>query len=237
MGAAAHAAAGRRPRELLVDVNYNRPDVLNVELPAGNGIGEARAAGAAYSGAATGSLGLTERTLDALVQPAQPPGGGLVVLVLWMPTTYSLGYLKPTPDWPFGSTASAALARPAMAVPSAWPTLTPAFATATHRTSSDSGLTDQREIALGDAVHRAVLHGRPQHIDYRGPANVHKQRTRACVVLVDELAGVGGPGQPPGTRSPRSRPGSTKSRPDSPGDPPRISRPRRASATNLRWPD
>jgi len=44
------------PPELLVDVNYNRVDLLAGKLPAGNGIGEARAIAAAYGAAVTGKL-------------------------------------------------------------------------------------------------------------------------------------------------------------------------------------
>jgi hypothetical protein len=101
------------PRELLVDTNYNRPDVLAVEMPAANGIGEPRAVAAAYSAAVTGRLGLSSQTLDALTRPAQPPSGGLFDLVLRVePTLFSLGYLKPAAEYPFGSSAGAAFGTP-----------------------------------------------------------------------------------------------------------------------------
>ena len=70
------------PKEMLVDTNLNRPDVLAVEIPAGNGIGTPRAIAAAYSAALDGRLGLSRPTLDALSQPAQPPSGGLEDVIL-----------------------------------------------------------------------------------------------------------------------------------------------------------
>jgi CubicO group peptidase (beta-lactamase class C family) len=86
--------------------------MLRVEVPAGNGIGEPRAVAAAYGAAVTGKLGLNAVTLDALVQPAQPPSGGLVDLLLRTPIVFSLGYMKPMPGFPFGSAANAAFGTP-----------------------------------------------------------------------------------------------------------------------------
>jgi CubicO group peptidase (beta-lactamase class C family) len=100
------------PPELLVDVNCNRPDLLAAELPAATGIGEPRAVAAAYGAAVSGKLGLTDETLRALVQPASPPRDDPVDMVLRVPAVYSLGYCKPTPLWPFGSSADAAFGTP-----------------------------------------------------------------------------------------------------------------------------
>ncbi|MEO3859906.1 serine hydrolase domain-containing protein [Acrocarpospora sp. B8E8] len=150
------------PRELLVDVNYNNLDVLRVELPAGNGIGEARAVAAAYGAAVAGELGLTAQTLDALVQPAQPPSGGLYDLVLRAPAMYSLGYLKPTPAWPFGSAANAAFGTPGNggSFGLADPDTGIGYCYAPNRLGF--GLTDKRELALRDALFHKVLGERSQ---------------------------------------------------------------------------
>lgn len=150
------------PPELLVDVNYNRLDVLSAELPAANGIGEARAVAAAYGGAVTGKLGVTTATLDALSRPAQPPSGGLVDLVLRAPAVYSLGYLKPTPGWPFGSAANAAFGTPGNggSFGFADPDTGVGYCYAPNRLGF--GLTDAREIALRDALYRGVLGERSQ---------------------------------------------------------------------------
>ncbi|MFI7444747.1 serine hydrolase domain-containing protein [Nonomuraea indica] len=150
------------PQELLTDVNYNRLDVLSVELPAGNGIGEARAVAAAYGAAVTGKLGLAPHTLDALVRPAQPPSGGLVDLVLRAPAVYSLGYLKPTSSWPFGSAADDAFGTPGNggSFGLADPDTGIGYCYAPNRLGF--GITDRRELALRDALYRKVLGERSQ---------------------------------------------------------------------------
>jgi len=150
------------PRELLLDTSYSRPDVLAVEIPAGNGIGEPRAVAAAYSAAVTGELGLTKETLDALASPAQPPSGGLVDLVLRVSVVYSLGYIKPTAEDPFGSAANAGFGTPGNggSFGFADPDTCIGYCYAPNRLGF--GLEDAREIALRDALYQDVLkEGRP----------------------------------------------------------------------------
>ena len=88
---------------------FNREDVRTVEIPAANGIGTARSVAKAYGCVATGGadLALTASTLDALVNPAIPPAKGLRDKVLHVDTTFSLGYLKPFPNFKFGSSDKA----------------------------------------------------------------------------------------------------------------------------------
>ena len=150
------------PRELTVDTNYNRPDVLAVEIPAGNGIGEPRGVAAAYGAAVSGALGLSAATLDALVRPAQVPTGGPVDLLLGVPAVYSLGYLKPTADYPFGSSAGAAFGTPGNggSFGFADPDTGIGYCYAPNRLGF--GLSDPRDIALRDALYRHVLRERPQ---------------------------------------------------------------------------
>jgi CubicO group peptidase (beta-lactamase class C family) len=150
------------PRELLVDVNLNRPDVLAVEIPAANGIGEARAVAAAYSAAVTGELGLSDETLAALVCPAAPPSGGVEDLVLRAPTSFSLGNVKPMPGLPFGSSANAAFGTPGNggSFGFADPDTGVGYCYAPNRLGF--GLVDEREIALRDALYHDVLGERPQ---------------------------------------------------------------------------
>lgn len=150
------------PPELMVG-DYNSPDLLSIELPAGNGTGEARAVAAAYGAAVAGTLGLTPQTLHALVQPARPPSGGLFDLVLRTPTIFSLGYLKPTPAMPFGSAANAAFGTPGNggSFGFADPDTSIGYCYAPNRLGF--ALTDDpREIALRDALYRDVLGERPQ---------------------------------------------------------------------------
>lgn len=152
------------PRDLLVDVNYNRSDVLAVEIPAGNGIGQPRAVAAAYSAALTGALGLAEDTLDELSRPAEPPSGGDLDLVLKVPAAYSFGCFKPTEGFPFGGSANAAFGTPGSggSFGFADPQTGIGYCYAPNRLGF--GLVDDREISLRDALYRVVLGERPQDV-------------------------------------------------------------------------
>ena len=169
------------PRELLVDVSLNRPGMLAVEIPAGNGIGEPRGVAAAYSAAVTGGLGLTRQTLDALVSPAQPPSGGLFDVVLRVPgAVYSLGYLKPAPGYPFGGSANAAFGTPGNggAFALADPDTRVGYCYAPNRLGF-AMLDDPREIAIREALYRDVLGERSQHAG----SGAHRHRHNGAVVL------------------------------------------------------
>lgn len=153
-----------QPRELLVDTNYNNRAVLAVEIPDGNGIGEPRAVAAAYSAAVTGGLGLTSETLDALVQPAQPPSGGLFDLVLRVePAVFSLGYLKPAAEYPYGGSANAAFGTPGNGGSFGFgdPETRIGYCYAPNRLGWGFPM-DEREIAIREALYQNVLGERSQ---------------------------------------------------------------------------
>ncbi len=97
------------PKVLGVINHYNDPKMQAIELPASNGIGDARSIAKAYSEFAMGgpNLNLSEETLVALHRPALPPADGLVDEVLGITTSYSLGYWKPFPNFSFGSSDNA----------------------------------------------------------------------------------------------------------------------------------
>ncbi|MGA2821804.1 MAG: serine hydrolase domain-containing protein [Anaerolineales bacterium] len=80
----------------------------NLEVPSGGGVGSARAVALAYSIFATGGreLGLREATLQALMAPAVPPSHGFHDEVMKREMTFSLGFLKPCPEYPFGPPSS-----------------------------------------------------------------------------------------------------------------------------------
>jgi CubicO group peptidase (beta-lactamase class C family) len=77
----------------------------NFEVPAGGGVGTARAIARAYSAFATGGceLGLRQKTLDLLAAPAVPPTCGFHDECLKSPAQFSLGFMKPSAVVPFGS--------------------------------------------------------------------------------------------------------------------------------------
>lgn len=81
------------------------PPLRYVEIPAANGIGQVRGVARAYSAFAMGGgeLGIGEETMRALTQPAVKPSGGCHDQVLKLDTNFSLGYMKPFPDFEFGS--------------------------------------------------------------------------------------------------------------------------------------
>jgi CubicO group peptidase (beta-lactamase class C family) len=80
----------------------------NFEIPAGGGVGTARAMARAYSVFATGGreLRLRPETLDLLSAPAVPATHGFYDECLMGEVQFSLGFMKPSPTWPFGSPGS-----------------------------------------------------------------------------------------------------------------------------------
>jgi len=81
----------------------------NLEVPSGGGVGTARAIAHTYSAFASGGreLGLRPETLDLLAAPAIPPARGLYDECLKGDgVQFSLGSMKPSAVWPFGSPSS-----------------------------------------------------------------------------------------------------------------------------------
>lgn len=77
----------------------------NLEVPAGGGVGTARAIAHAYSVFATGGheLRLQQGTLDLLAAPAVPSRRGFHDECLHGDVQFSLGFMKPNSAMPFGS--------------------------------------------------------------------------------------------------------------------------------------
>jgi CubicO group peptidase (beta-lactamase class C family) len=80
----------------------------NFEIPSGGAVGTARAIACAYGVFATGGreLGLRQETLDLLCAPAIPPTRGFYDECLRGEAQFSLGFMKPSPAWPFGGERS-----------------------------------------------------------------------------------------------------------------------------------
>lgn len=76
----------------------------NLEIPAGGGVGTARALAHAYSVFATGGkeLGLRHETLQELTAPASPAAHGFYDEVMKGEVRFSLGFMKPSAGFPFG---------------------------------------------------------------------------------------------------------------------------------------
>ena len=80
----------------------------NLEIPAGRGVGTARAIARAYSVFANGGreLGLREETLHELKGPAVPATHGFYDECIKDEAQFSLGFMKPNRGFPFGSPRS-----------------------------------------------------------------------------------------------------------------------------------
>lgn len=80
----------------------------NFEVPAGGGVGTARAIAHAYGVFATGGkeLGLREETLRQLMAPPIAPLNGFRDGALKVEVQFSLGFTKPSPKHPFASPGS-----------------------------------------------------------------------------------------------------------------------------------
>jgi CubicO group peptidase (beta-lactamase class C family) len=130
----------------------------NLEVPSGGGVGTARAIAHAYSVFATGGreLGLRAETLQALAAPAIPPTHGFHDECLKGDVQFSLGFMKPNPTWPFGSSVSSFGAPGAGgSLGFADPTAGVGYAYVTSQMGTR--LTgDPRDIALRDALYSAI---------------------------------------------------------------------------------
>jgi CubicO group peptidase (beta-lactamase class C family) len=84
-------------------VDPARVCVRELEAPSGLSVASARALAKAYGVFAAGGreLHLRRETLDALAAPARPPQG-LRDELLGGPVPFSLGFMKPSPGFPFG---------------------------------------------------------------------------------------------------------------------------------------
>ena len=96
------ARAFTNPKELAMDMAIiNRPDVLRMEFPSMNGVGEVRAIAKVYGSLATGGheLGVGRATLDELqaVVTAGPDR------IFRLDSAFTMGFMKPFPILPFGS--------------------------------------------------------------------------------------------------------------------------------------
>jgi CubicO group peptidase (beta-lactamase class C family) len=92
----------------LLPIDKDRVYARNLEVPAGGGVGTARAIAHAYGVFAAGGkdLGLGEETMRQLMAPAVPPSHGFHDEVLKVDIRFSLGFAKPGPDDPFGHPSS-----------------------------------------------------------------------------------------------------------------------------------
>ena len=136
---------------------YNRRELQQAEIPAANGIGSVRSVAMAYGEFATGGrkLGLTQATLDALIEPAVAPTEGRMDVVLHIESVFSLGYVKPFPRFRFASGSAFGTPGAGGSFGFADPEARLGFAYAMNRTGFRL-YDDPREVALRDAVYACL---------------------------------------------------------------------------------
>jgi CubicO group peptidase (beta-lactamase class C family) len=91
-----------------VALDEQRVYARNLEVPSGGGVATARGLAHAYSAflEAGRNLALRQQTLDLLASPAVPPTRGFHDECLKIDVQFSLGFMKPSAAWPFGSAQS-----------------------------------------------------------------------------------------------------------------------------------
>lgn len=128
------------------------------EVPAGGGVGTARAMARAYGEFAAGgrALGLRAETLQALAAPAVPPTRGFYdECMKGDGVQFSLGFMKHCPVWPFGGPESYGSPGTGGSLGFADPEVGVGYAYVTNRIGT--AITgDPREIALREAVYAAL---------------------------------------------------------------------------------
>jgi CubicO group peptidase (beta-lactamase class C family) len=129
----------------------------NFEVPAGGGIGTARAIARAYHVFATGGreLDLRRATLDLLAAPAVPPARGFRDECLGAEVQFSLGFMKPSAVWPFGSSTSFGSPGAGGSLGFADPAVGVGYAYVTSQMGT-SLTGDPRDVALRNAVYASI---------------------------------------------------------------------------------
>jgi CubicO group peptidase (beta-lactamase class C family) len=151
-----------------VYLDESRVYARNLEVPAGGGVGTARAMAHAYGVFATGGreLGLRQETLDLLAAPAIPPARGFYDECLKGEVQFSLGFMKPSVNWRFGGARSFGSPGTGGALGFADPDAGIGYGYVTSRMGTVfTG--DPRDVALRDALYTALNSDRR-----RGPSHL-----------------------------------------------------------------
>jgi CubicO group peptidase (beta-lactamase class C family) len=152
-----HSKINRSLRGSELPNDHERIYARNLEVPSGGAVATARAIARAYSVFASGGhdLGLRRETLDLLAAPATPPVRGFRDVCLGGDVQFSLGFMKPSAVWPFGTPASFGSPGAGGSLGFADPVNQVGYAYVTNRMGTT--LTgDPRDVALRSALY-AVL--------------------------------------------------------------------------------
>jgi CubicO group peptidase (beta-lactamase class C family) len=129
----------------------------NLEVPAGGGVGTARAIAHAYGVFATDGqpLGLRRETLDLLAAPAVPGAHGFYDECLKGDVEFSLGFMKTCENWQFGGPRSFGSPGTGGAMGFADPDAGIGYGYVTSKMGTNFN-GDPRDVALREAVYRAL---------------------------------------------------------------------------------
>jgi len=149
--------------ELPEEEGKERVYARNLEVPAGGGVGTARAIARAYSVFATSGreLDLHEETLRQLMAPPVPPLHGFHDECLKVEVAFSLGFMKPTPNNPFSHPSSFGAPGTGGSFGFADPQAEIGYGYVTNRIGMS--LKDPRELALRNAMYRSIGETDPYH--------------------------------------------------------------------------
>jgi CubicO group peptidase (beta-lactamase class C family) len=141
-----------------VYLDEQRVYARNFEVPSGGGVGTARGIAHAYGAFAAGGreLGLRQETLDLLAAPATRPTRGFYDECMKADgIQFSLGFMKSTPIWPFGSARSFGSPGSGGSLAFADPDVGVGYAYVTSQMGT--ALTgDPRDVALREALYSAL---------------------------------------------------------------------------------
>jgi CubicO group peptidase (beta-lactamase class C family) len=134
----------------------------NFEVPSGGAVATARGIAHAYGVFASGGreLGLRKETLDLLAAPAIPPARGFYDECFKGHVQFSLGFMKPSPMWPFGGPRSFGAPGSGGSLGFADPDTGVGYAYVT----SQMGTTltgDPRDVALREALYSVIRDAQP----------------------------------------------------------------------------
>jgi CubicO group peptidase (beta-lactamase class C family) len=129
----------------------------NLEVPSGGGVGTARAIARAYSVFASGGkeLGISAKTLQDLNAREIPATNGFYDECIMGDTHFLLGFMKSSPEFPFGSPGSFGAPGAGGSIGFADPAAQIGYAYVTNRIGTTLG-GDPRDAALRDALYKAT---------------------------------------------------------------------------------
>jgi CubicO group peptidase (beta-lactamase class C family) len=142
-----------------ISLDERRTYARNLEVPSGGGVASAHGIARAYSVFSTGGreLGLRKETTALLAAPAIAPAHGFYDECMLGEAQFSLGFMKPSAGFPFGSPASFGSPGAGGSLGFADPTGEIGYAYVTNRMGTSlSG--DPRDVALRNAVSAAISH-------------------------------------------------------------------------------